>query len=227
MTYVSKSWSEPCENLLSIQTLGTKSLCLGAGHLNFNKCYKWSFLTLTTKSTGISGRNSLWLMLDLSWWIWGELKSLKSFWSSRAHGEIDLGRIWGNLIPDTAVCSFLRVQEKMATVLDATCKETWRLVMGVSYIAAQEVIDVIWIDDHTRERVMILNLWLVKESQGYPLKRERSLGQHAQMSSNLMSIGNTRRRWDQSMPEWSQGHLSLIPKSPMPLPYPPKWGVSV
>lgn len=224
MTYVSKSWSESCENLLSIQTLEAKSLCLGDGHLNFNRCYKLSFLTLTTKNTGIGGGNSLWLMLDLSWWIWGELKTLKPFWSSRGHGEIDLERLWGNLIPDTALC---RVQERMARVPDATCKETWRLVTGVSCIAAQEVIDVIWIDVHTRERVMILNLWLVKESQGYPLKRERSLGQHAQMSSNLMSIENTRRRWDQSMPGWSQGHLSLIPKSPFALPYPPKWGVSV
>lgn len=39
MTYVSKSRSESCENLLSIQTLEAKSLCLGDGHLNFNKCY--------------------------------------------------------------------------------------------------------------------------------------------------------------------------------------------
>ena len=122
-------------------------------------------------------KETTWSMLNLSWWIWGELKSLISLRSSRGHDEICLGRRWGTLTPDPVLCSSLRVQERIASVLDATCKGAWRLVVGMSCIAAQEVIDVKWIDVHTRERLVILYLWLVKGSQGYPLKRERSLEQ--------------------------------------------------
>lgn len=164
------------KNLLNIQTLETKSLCLGAGNLNFNKCHRWSFFTLKTKNKGISERNNLidveFELMDLQ-----RVEKLDIIMVFKGPWWNMPGRRWGNLTPDPVLCSSLRVQERIASVLDATCKGAWRLVVGMSCIAAQEVIDVKWIDVHTRERSVILYLRLVKGSQGYPLKRERSLEQ--------------------------------------------------
>lgn len=50
-------------------------------------------------------------------------------------------------------------------------------MVGMSCTAAQEVIEVKLIDVHTREKLVILYLWLVKGCQAYPLKKDRSLGQ--------------------------------------------------
>lgn len=49
-------------------------------------------------------------------------------------------------------------------------------MVGMSCTAAQEVIEVKLIDVHTREKLVILYLWLVKGCQAYPLKKTEVWG---------------------------------------------------